>query len=315
MKSDVAENIDADFDEADDGSFKASGGASAYPASVQPGIPKLGRKPKGWTRAPIGEFLEPVFRPAKLIDDERYQLVTAKRSRGGIVPREVLFGRDIRTKTQFFVEAGDFLISKRQISHGACGIVPVSLDGAVVSNEYVALKPKVGLDLRFLSHLSHSIYFQQTCFHSSIGVHVEKLVFKLDDWLEWEVDVPPLTEQKRIAEILNAWDRAIAQTEALTDLKQRRFNCLYSQLFPASGTSLPAAWEAAPITSVAGVRFSGVDKKTVDGERSVRLCNYTDVFNNRRIIADMPFMAATAKPREIETFTLQPGDGRLHQGL
>ncbi|MAF28862.1 MAG: hypothetical protein CL820_09885 [Croceicoccus sp.] len=286
----------------------ASRAVSAYPPSVQPGIPKLGRKPEGWTRAPIGEFLEPVFRPAKLADDERYQLVTAKRSRGGIVPREVLFGRDIRTKTQFFVEAHDFLISKRQISHGACGIVPQSLDGAVVSNEYVALKPKAGIDLRFLNHLSHSVYFQQTCFHSSIGVHVEKLVFKLEDWLEWRFDIPPMAEQRRLADIFDSWDRIVFKTDAIVRAKRQRLSWLYSQIFPASGTSLPKGWTVAPITSVCSVRFSGVDKKSAEGEKPVRLCNYTDVFNNRRITPDLPFMVATAKPREIELFSLRQGD-------
>ncbi len=71
-------------------------------------------------------------------DAETYQLVTAKRSRGGIVARETLRGDQIKTKTQFYVEAGDFLISNRQVSHGACGVVPQSLHGAVVSNEYTA---------------------------------------------------------------------------------------------------------------------------------------------------------------------------------
>ncbi len=260
MKSDVEEDIDADLDAADEQLFEVSGGASAYPPSVQPGIPKLGRKPKGWTRAPIGEFLEPVFRPAKLVDDERYQLVTAKRSRGGIVPREVLFGRDIRTKTQFYVEPGDFLISRRQISHGACGLVPANLDGAVVSNEYVALKPKSGLDLRFLQHLSHSVYFQQTCFHSSIGVHVEKLVFKIEDWLEWEIDVPPVAEQRRIADILDAWDRAIAQTKALIDAKRRLHFALSQSIFaPAVNVDehLGAEWEPCAISELAEVVGGG----------------------------------------------------------
>ena len=80
-------------------SFEPSPSSSHQP-SVQPGIPTLGRKPKGWSRVSIGDLLESVYRPAKLVDDKRYQLVTAKRSRGGIVPRGVLCGRDIRTKTQ-----------------------------------------------------------------------------------------------------------------------------------------------------------------------------------------------------------------------
>ncbi len=59
------------------------------------------------------------------------------------------------------------------------------------------------------------MYFQQTCFHSSIGVHVEKLVFRLEDWMRWEFDVPPLPEQKRIVAVLDAWDQAIDQAERL----------------------------------------------------------------------------------------------------
>jgi type I restriction enzyme S subunit len=195
---------------------------SAYPPSIQAGIPKLGMTPKGWTRFPLGDLLRKVERSANLVDGESYQLVTAKRSRGGIVAREILRGNQIRTKTQFYVEAGDFLISNRQISHGACGIVPASLHRAIVSNEYTAFHTSDALDPRFLSALSHSIYFQQTCFHSSVGVHVEKLVFRLEDWLDWEFDIPPLPEQRRVVAVLDAWDQAIDQTERLIAAKRRR---------------------------------------------------------------------------------------------
>ena len=57
------------------------------------------------------------------------------------------------------------------------------LDGAVVSNEYAVLNSDGQIDLRFLRYLSESRYFQQTCFHSSIGVHVEKMIFKTERWL------------------------------------------------------------------------------------------------------------------------------------
>ncbi|KFA91133.1 hypothetical protein Q664_24215 [Archangium violaceum Cb vi76] len=87
-------------------------------------------------------------------------MVNAKRSRGGIAPRERLRGRDIRVKSQFRIETDDFLISKRQIIHGACGVVPKELSGSIVSNEYVSLRPKSSLNIDYLRHLSFTSYFQ-----------------------------------------------------------------------------------------------------------------------------------------------------------
>ena len=132
-------------------------------------------------------------------DDQEYTLVTVKRSRGGVVERERKKGGEIAVKSQFEVKAGDFLISKRQIVHGACGMVPESLDGATVSNEYAVLRCTDKLLPEFLNYLVHTIYFQQTCFHSSIGVHVEKMIFKLHEWFRWEIDLPDIEEQHRIA--------------------------------------------------------------------------------------------------------------------
>jgi type I restriction enzyme S subunit len=72
----------------------------AFPKSVQPGIPKLAVPPDGWSVVPMRAIVQPVQRPVQLERDETYQLVTARRSRGGIVARERLKGRDILTKTQ-----------------------------------------------------------------------------------------------------------------------------------------------------------------------------------------------------------------------
>ena len=189
--------------------------ASAFPPTVQPGHPAVGRLPEGWVKVPIGHLLKEKRRPVRLEDDESFDLVTVKRARGGVVVREKLTGREISVKCQFRIEADDFLISKRQIVHGACGLVPRELAGSVVSNEYAVLETASGLDRRFLSYLSHTPYFQQTCFHSSIGVHVEKMIFKLDRWFRWEFNLPPLPEQKKIAEILSTWDEAIETAEKL----------------------------------------------------------------------------------------------------
>jgi len=203
---------------------------SAYPDSIQPGIPRLGSTPPGWKRYALGDLLRRVERPAALVDDQTYQLVTAKRSRGGIVPREVLRGDQVLTKTQFYVETGDFLISNRQISHGACGLVPSNLNRAIVSNEYTAFHTTEELEPRFLNALSHSIYFQQTCFHASIGVHVEKLVFRLEEWQRSEFDIPGTPEQRRIVALLESWDEGIDTLERLRHAHLQRRSALRTKL-------------------------------------------------------------------------------------
>jgi type I restriction enzyme S subunit len=51
-----------------------------------------------------------------------------------------------------------------------------------------------------------------------------------------------------------------------------------------------------------------VDKKSVEGEKAVRLCNYVDVYKHDLITADMPFMEATATAGQIDRFSLKAGD-------
>lgn len=252
----------------------------AFPKSVQAGIPKLGPKPPGWKTYALGDLLKVVERPVRLNAEKQYQLVTAKRNRGGIVERGRLTGRSIKTKSQFLAKSGDFLISRRQIAHGACGIVPSSLDNAVVSNEYATLQPTDRLDIDFLKHLTNTIYFQQTCFHSSIGVHVEKLVFNLEHWMTWQFHLPPVPEQRRIAAILDEWDNAIVTAKKLVDTKLNRANKIRRAVFAdiaddvvplcdladcATGVSAPQAKSA---FSGSGPRFVRVnDLASFAGEK------------------------------------------------
>lgn len=70
----------------------------------------------------------------------------------------------------------------------------------------------------------------------------------------------------------------------------------------------PDGWNVVRLGDVAEVTFSSVDKKTVEGEIPVRLCNYTDVFYNRQVCIDMPLMEATASPSECQRWALRQGD-------
>ena len=60
---------------------------------------------------------------------------------------------------------------------------------------------------------------------------------------------------------------------------------------------------------LASVDISGVDKKSKEGEKPVRLCNFTDVYKNWAITKYhySSFMKATAKDRDIEKFSIHKG--------
>jgi type I restriction enzyme S subunit len=71
---------------------------------------------------------------------------------------------------------------------------------------------------------------------------------------------------------------------------------------------IPMAWEVKRLKEVATLQMSNVDKKSVEGEQSVELCNYTDVYYQDHISSDIAFMKATAPREQIRRFALRAGD-------
>ncbi len=71
---------------------------------------------------------------------------------------------------------------------------------------------------------------------------------------------------------------------------------------------IPEGWELARLKNIATVRVSNVDKKSVETEIPVLLCNYTDVYYQDRISAGTDFMRATASVGQIRQFGIQMGD-------
>lgn len=71
---------------------------------------------------------------------------------------------------------------------------------------------------------------------------------------------------------------------------------------------VPEEWEIKRLKYIANVQLSNVDKKSVDGELPVLLCNYVDVYYNDTISDDLDFMQATAKCDQIKRFKLRKND-------
>lgn len=72
--------------------------------------------------------------------------------------------------------------------------------------------------------------------------------------------------------------------------------------------ALPDGWREMPLKAICDFTVSNVDKLSIEGEVTVRLCNYTDVYKNERVSPELELMVATATEDEIKKFHLEVGD-------
>ena len=85
---------------------------------------------------------------------------------------------------------------------------------AVASTEFMVYVPRVdGLNLSYLKHLLSSTWFAQRLQAGATGTTNSHVRIKPAETLRWPVRVPPLEEQRRIAEILDTIDETIQATE------------------------------------------------------------------------------------------------------
>lgn len=274
-----------------------------------------------WANKEIGNILAEIKRPIELIDDESYQLVTVKRRNEGVVPRSTLKGRNILVKNYFTVKAGDYLISKRQVVHGANGVVPESLDNAVVSNEYLVVTDSDEITAKFWTVVSKRPEMHKLFFISSYGVDIEKLVFDVADWKNRAITIPEIIEQNSITDYFQKLDSLINQHQQKHGKLRNIKKAMLEKMFPKQGETLPeirfkgfsGEWDEKQFSNVFeerdGIRrgpFGGSIKK----EMFVPASDYV-VYEQRNAIYDRydtRYNISKEKYLELSNFKLTAGD-------
>lgn len=192
-----------------------------------------------WEEKKIGEILSEVRRSIYLEDSEKYQLVTVKRRNEGVVSRGYLLGKDILVKNYSQLKTNDYLISKRQIIHGANGIVPSELDNAIVSNEYLVVVSNNDVRTEFLTLVSRTSSMYLKFLLSSYGVDIEKMVFNVEDWKSREITLPSLPEQTHLGLFFRRLDSQIAESRAVLEKSRQLKKAMLAKMFPANGEKIP----------------------------------------------------------------------------
>lgn len=168
-----------------------------------------------WAYVALSELLRPVGELVELEPEEVYQQITVRMWGNGVVLRGELTGSELGNSRWFVARTGQFIISKIDARHGASGLVPHNLDGAVVSNDF----PLFNLNERklyppFFQWFSKTPNFIDLCRTASEGT-TNRVRLKLERFLSSQIPLPPLEEQQRIVARIDALASRIAEARGL----------------------------------------------------------------------------------------------------
>lgn len=188
---------------------------------------------KLWRRVRMSDILHEDRRQAPWSDSSEYSLISVRRRCEGLFLRMRCLGSEIETKKLFSVKSGDFLVSIKQVAHGAMAIVTPEFNGMHVSDSYVifAAKRKDVLDISFFSWLTKMPWIRHLAAKASHGVHIEKMFFDPEHFLKQEISIPEsIEEQRRISAFLHLADREIDLLEKLLAAYRKQKKGMMQQL-------------------------------------------------------------------------------------
>lgn len=125
------------------------------------------------------------------------------------------------------VKAGDILMSIRG-GTGDLAVVPMSLEGANITQDSARLRVKGAADSSYLLWVLRSAFVQSQIALDTIGQAVTGI--NIASVRNLVIPVPPLPEQRKIADILTTWDDALEKLDAFIAAKDRRKKALMQRV-------------------------------------------------------------------------------------
>ncbi len=198
---------------------------------------------------PIGSFLTRSDNWVEPEPTQVYMQVTARLWGKGLKLRGRVAGSKIAAKRQVQVREGQFLLSRIDARHGAFGIVPAELDGALVSGDF----PAFDIDSSqvyplYLEWYSKTNGFVDLCRRASEG-STNRIRLKEERLLATGLYVPPLNEQRCTVSRLDRVAALVEERKRELAVADRDMDSLLGKAFEkvvSGADSLPME-EVAPL--------------------------------------------------------------------
>ena len=184
---------------------------------------------KAWPIAPLSDVLRHRKEFITIDDTHQYKRCRVQLHAKGVLLRDAVSGTDIKTKKQQVCRAGEFLVAEIDAKMGGFGLVPESLDGAVVSSHYFLFEvDKTRLDKRYLDHYCRSERFRNQV---EAQGSTNYAAIRPADALAYTIPLPSLAEQQIVAARLDALAEKTRQLKAHLDAVERHAEHLLALRF------------------------------------------------------------------------------------
>lgn len=151
-----------------------------------------------WPVYSLSKILSRVRVEATVEPDRIYKQITVKLYGKGVIERGETFGREIKTRPQFRAHGHDLIMSRIDARNGAFGIIPPTLDGAIVTQDFPMFRIDHEVVLPpFLALILKSDEFVEICKRSSRGTTNRKRLNE-DALLSEKIHLPGKNVQREI---------------------------------------------------------------------------------------------------------------------
>lgn len=198
---------------------------------------------------PLGEVLnrsEDVVVPH---GETVYQEVTVRLWGKGVAQRRQVTGMELNGGRRFVARSGQFILSRIDARNGASGLIPESLDGAIVTNDFPLfnIQPSKLLP-KYLSWLARTKQFVDLCKEASEGT-TNRVRLQEERFLKQTILLPPLTEQRRIVARIEELAAKIEEARGLRNEVEKKRQVMLESVFHRIASTAPrrALGEVAPL--------------------------------------------------------------------
>ncbi|MFG1886246.1 hypothetical protein ACGFIR_00010 [Micromonospora sp. NPDC049051] len=164
---------------------------------------------EGWIRAPLGRFLTPNVESVEVNPERMYPTVGVLNRGRGLLYRDPVAGSSTSYKTLNRIGPGVLVYSRLKAFEGAITVTPNDLPESFASQEFPTFAFASDADPDFFRILTTTQYIWDALQVASKGMGGRRERVKPADFLNIVMDIPPLSMQERIVEVIGVVDDQI----------------------------------------------------------------------------------------------------------